>query len=540
MRNEIRDAVVTEVNSRVLAACLQQADMPGGMPLDVLVNDTLFHEKKRLELHKSAQERGADLAFWDGVKGRLGRAGEAELRRILEGVISRFTAEILGNFSPRVYALSTGVLPRALPLLLNGFSPRRLMERGIPELADSIILRGRVDALRRCQELGTVILTPTHLSNLDSVVVGWALYALGLPPFTYGAGLNLFSNPMLSFFMRNLGAYRVDRTKKAPLYKDILKEYSTVTLEMGQSQLFFPGGTRSRSGLVEDKLKLGLLSCGLRAYINNLARRKARPRVFVVPCTLSFHLTLEASTLINDHLRLVGKSRYIIDDDESAKPREIARFARNLLALESRIVVSIADPLDVFGNRVDGEGESIDNRGRRVDISRYVLDAQGKPAPSPQRDRVYVRDCGDAIGRAFREHNVPLTTHVTAFTLFEILRASHLDMDLYRLLRTAGDGSGVTMGLLADRVRRVSGAIRALADEGRIQVAPTIARGNPSEIINDALSHFGSYHRQPVMARRGDRVFAENMNLLLYYRNRLDGYGLEPYATTESGAEAAA
>ena len=540
MRNEIRDAVVTEVQSRVLAACLAQSEVPGGMPLDVVVNDTLYHEKKRLERYKKAPNWAVDLAFWDEVKGRLGRAGESELRRLLDRIIRRFTTEVLGNFNPRVYDLSTKVLPRALPLLLNAFSPRKLLDRGgLPELSDSIILQGRIDALRRCQEMGTVILTPTHLSNLDSVVVGWALFAAGLPPFTYGAGLNLFNNPVLSFFMRNLGAYRVDRTKVSPLYKDILKEYSTVTLEMGQSQLFFPGGTRARSGLIEQKLKLGLLSCGLRAYINNLARRKARPRIFVVPCTLSFHLVLEASTLIEDHLRLVGKSRYIITDDESARAKEILRFVRNLVALDSKIVMSFGDPLDPFGNKVDDEGESIDSRGRRVDISRYVLDADGNPAASPQRDRVYTRACGDSIARAFRAHNVPLSTHITAFTLFEILRDEHRDMDLYRLLRTAGDGSGVEMAVLGDRVRRVATAIRGLSDQGRIQLAPAVARGNPAEIIADALSHFGSYHRQPVMQRRGDRVFAENMNLLLYYRNRLEGYGLEGAATGAEHAEVA-
>lgn len=56
----------------------------------------------------------------------------------------------------------------------------------------------------------TMIYVPTHLSNLDSPVFAYALESAGLPPVTYGAGKNLFTNPVLSFFMRNLGAYRVD------------------------------------------------------------------------------------------------------------------------------------------------------------------------------------------------------------------------------------------------------------------------------------------------------------------------------------------
>ena len=48
-----------------------------------------------------------------------------------------------------------------------------------------------------------------------------------------------------------------------------------------------------------------------------------------------------------------------------------------------------------------------------------------------------------------------------------------------------------------------------------------------TEVIADALRHFGVYHSRPAAVRRGDRVFADEMNLLYYYRNRLHGYGIE-------------
>ena len=393
---------MVEVTSRILEACLQQAQSPSGMALDVLVNDTLYHEKKRLETHPDGVGWASDIEFWDSVKGRLGRAGDEETRALLGRIIDRFVREVVGHFEPWVYGISTRVVPRALPLVFNAVSPIRLLSNGIPELQDSVHISGDLEAIKRCHEQGTVILAPTHVSNIDSVVLGWALYALGLPPFTYGAGLNLFANPLLSFFIRNLGAYRVDRRKSAPLYKDALKEYATVTMEKGQHQLFFAGGTRSRSGRVEDKLKLGLLGCGLRAYINNLRYRRLRPKIFVVPCNLNFHLVLEAETLIEDHLQLVGKSNYIITDDESSRPRQVARFLHNALALDSCIHLHVGAPLDPFGNRVDESGESLDPRGRHVDITRYVTDNEGQVEHYPQRDRVYVQQAGDAVARALR------------------------------------------------------------------------------------------------------------------------------------------
>ena len=42
----------------------------------------------------------------------------------------------------------------------------------------------------------------------------------------------------------------------------------------------------------------------------------------------------------------------------------------------------------------------------------------------------------------------------------------------------------------------------------------------------EALAHLKSYHRTPALIRKGDRLFHTDRNLLLYYQNRLDGFGL--------------
>ncbi len=529
MQNALRDAAMVEVQSRVLEACITQSHLPSGMALDVLVNDTLFHERKRLENDRKSPNWTADVAFWDGVKHRLGRASDEEVRDILKSVIGRFTDEIRGNFSPLLYGVATKVLPRALPMLFNAMSPKRLLSRGLPDIGETIRLVGEIDALRKVTERGTVILTPTHSSNLDSPVIGWAIYAMGLPPFTYGAGLNLFSNPVMSLFMRNLGAYRVDRGKTAPLYKDVLKEYATVSLELGQPNLFFPAGTRVRSGRIEQKLKLGLLSSGLRAYVNNLEKRAARPNIYIVPCTLNHHLVLEAESLIEDHLQREGKARYIILDDESSRPRKIAGFLQNLVSLDARITVRIGEPIDPFGHRVDPDtGRSVDRHGRDIDITRYVTDRQGQPVHLPQRDRVYTQEAGEAIAASFMRHNVVVTTQLVAFTLWEMLRLRHRGLDMYRLLRAGDEGTGTAMVTLVDRVLRVSEALAERAKRGELHLEGGVVKeGDAAEIVQQALRHFGTYHSQPVLTRRGDRVFCLDMKLLYFYSNRLRGYGLE-------------
>ncbi|MFO0006916.1 MAG: 1-acyl-sn-glycerol-3-phosphate acyltransferase, partial [bacterium] len=109
-----------------------------------------------------------------------------------------------------------------LTRLLTAASPTDLLT-GRFDPASRIRVQGEVELLARLGAKHTLVLAPTHLSNLDSPLLGYALYAAGLPPVIYGAGLNLFSNPAMAFFMRRLGAYTVDRRKKHELYKDVLK-----------------------------------------------------------------------------------------------------------------------------------------------------------------------------------------------------------------------------------------------------------------------------------------------------------------------------
>src|SRR5690606_3164405 len=166
----------------------------------------------------------------------------------------------------------------------------------------------------------------------------------------------------ISFFMHNLGAYRVDRRLKFALYKDVLKEYSTVLLERGFHSLFFPGGTRNRSNRVEDHLKLGLLGTGLAAYRNSLRAGAPSRRIYVVPATINYRLVLEAETLIEDYLEETGRSRYIIEDDEFSRLGRILEFVRKILVHEGAVVMRLGRPLDPFGNTVDDRGESLDHR----------------------------------------------------------------------------------------------------------------------------------------------------------------------------------
>lgn len=523
MRPQDRERVLTEVQSRIVESIVQS-----GRPLEELLADSIYMERRRLKDEKVSRAQREDATFWSDVQRRLGRAGDRELRQLLAQVVQRYAQEICGNFDERVYRFATRVGPTALGVLLNGVSPLRLITRmrDLPTLDDAIVVQGEVEHLRRLHELGTVILAPTHVSNMDSPVLGFSVYRLGLPPVLYGAGLNLFQNPMMGFFMHNLGAYTVDRRKKDPLYKRVLKEYAGLTLEMGYDNLFFPGGTRSRSGAIERHLKLGLMGASISAYVNNLRRKSQRPNIYIVPATLSFQLVLEAETLIDDFLKEVGKSRYIITDDEFSEPRTVFQFANQLLGLDSPIYLTISRGMDPFGNPVNDEGVSLDPKGRPIDIRGYVM-TEGEPAIVPQRDQEYTREVGERVADAFVRDNVIQSTHVLARAVMTLLRLRNRHIDLMRLLRVGGEREDMGLRDVYQEVERLLGELRDLEARGGIRLGGALRSSAPEDVVADGLRHFDSFHSQPACQRRGDRLFVRDRNLLFYYQNRLEGYRLD-------------
>jgi len=120
---------------------------------------------------------------------------------------------------------------------------------------------------------------------------------------------------------------------------------------------------------------------------------------------------------------------------------------------------------------------------------------------------------------------VLMSTHVVARALFGLLRRRNPEQDLYRLLHTGGDAPSFGMAEVHAETERVIAAVRRCARPPRL--SEKLLGGDIQEIVADALRHFAIYHTRPAAKRSGDRVFHEDRNLLFYYGNRLDGYGLD-------------
>jgi glycerol-3-phosphate O-acyltransferase len=514
--NRERNSIIAEVERRVLAGRLDAAGAGGDASIEYVLNDVAFQEIRRLERGPASEGEKKRLPEWRDLARRLGTMSDDERRRRLSEQVGRYARDIAGSFSMRVFRFATSLLPSLLSGIL---APASLLQgvRHVGDLSGKVIVDGPTDHIRACADRGTLVVVPTHSSNMDSVVIGWSMHRAGLPPVTYGAGKNLFTNPLISYFMHNLGAYRVDRRLGNLLYKDVLKAYSTVLLERGFHSLFFPGGTRSRSGSVEKRVKLGLLGTALNAYADNLRRGEVQRRIYVIPATINYGIVLEAETLIDDFLAEEGKHRYIIEDDEFSRLGRVLDFTRRILSMEGALHIRYGAPLDLFGNKVDEAGDSHDARGRLVDPATYMIGPDGQVAADPQRDAEYTKSLGDEIVREFRRLTVFMPTHLVARAIFDRVAKATGTRDVYMMLRTY-EGTEIPAADVCADLLRIRDTLAQRPGMG--ELPERFQRMRPSDMLDDALLMFRGYHTRPVVEKQGERLLVRDMRLVYYYQNR--------------------
>ncbi len=501
---------------------------------------TLYREKLRIKQNPWAVDPDDEKEFWGKVKSSLVQlSAEGSLTKtqkkkkyleILDDISMRYSEEIASNFIHSHYKVTRRIVTFGFSRLLNAARVKgfRSIFSNQFSLQDKIQIVGETDQIRELASKGTIVMVPTHFSNLDSILIGWIISVLGLPPFIYGAGLNLFNISIFAYFMNALGAYKVDRRKKNLVYLETLKTYSSEALQFGVHSLFFPGGTRSRSGMIEKKLKLGLLSTAVEAQRANFERGEddVSGKIFIVPVTINYHFVLEAPILIQEHLSMTGQERYYKESDEFSTSYKISKFLVKFFTKGSDISVSIGKALDVLGNYVDNDGNSIDRNGRKIDTKDYFL-YNGKVTVDAQREEEYTYHLGKRIVEEFHKINRVFSSHLVAFTAFQMIKRENKKMDLYNLLRLPEEDVVIIYQGFKEECQKVLNKIHELEADSKVQIAPHMKMDIDS-IIDHGFANLGMYHaKRPLIKNSMGNIETQDLNLLYYYHNRLHGYDLE-------------
>ncbi len=531
--SEDRTAFVEELNEHTLKRIQIR-------PTDVvsdLIAKTVYRERIRIKEEPWKVDPPDERQFWRKIRKYLVRdaldkdqeAAKAANEDILRRIIGRYSEEIVGTFKIKTFLFARKFLTLFFNRLLNTAAGRNLRRfwGSKYRLYDRLKVKGHTDSIRALMKKGTVVVVPTHSSNLDSILIGYAMDSiLGLPSFSYGAGLNLYNTGYTAYYMNRLGAYRVDRRKKNPIYLETLKMMSNLSIQRGTNSLFFPGGTRERSGRLESKLKLGLLGTVVEAQRANCQKGK-NEKIFVVPVILSYHFVLEAQFLIEQHLKRTGKEQYLQLRDASYSRRKIFKFIWKLFSQSSDLTLSFGKPLDVLGNFVDEEGVSYDRHGNVIDIEDYFRNSSGEILQDLQRESEYTHILANRIVDRYHKDNIVLSSHLVAYAVFNILLYSNNDLDIFGVLRLPREDYVFKIELVTQVVEQLRESLYDFESKGRIKLSEEI-RWPIEKLIKHGVRNLGIFHvRKPLSFNKTGDIISEDFNLLYFYHNRLDNYKLK-------------
>jgi glycerol-3-phosphate O-acyltransferase len=492
-----------------------------------------YQEIIRLKKNPWQSDKPSELEFWKMKKKEIISISsieneserKEELGKQLNEIMDLYANEIVANFDPSKHNIARKIIPIVFARLLNAF-PGKLYKLFTPSksLYEKLQLNGEIEQIRKLSTQGTLVFVPTHFSNLDSPTIGIAIDGIGLPAVTYGAGINLFTIKLLSNFMNNLGSYKVDRRRRNEVYLNLLKNYSTLGLTRGVHSLFFPGGTRSRSGAIEDKLKLGLLGTAVESQQINLSRN-TKEKIFIVPVVLNYHFVMEASKLINEHLKAEGKENYL-NEDEFKNSFKIIKFIYKFFTATPKMIISFGKPIDVLGNKVNENGESFNDINQKVQIEDYFI-TENKLTDNKQRNRIYTERLADKITSAFKENNIVFTSHIVAFVAFEMIKKRHQELNIYEMIRLPKEETEIDYNTFEKEVKKMKELLLELKLNNKIKLSDEVYESTRF-IINNGIKFLGTYHPEPILKKsKKDTILISDMKLLYFYHNRTSGYNLE-------------
>ncbi len=511
---------------------LDQLVSAHGQSLHDLISKTAYMENQRMKLTPWKVDPPDEKAYWKSISGELDASisredkYEVELQ-LLKKVINRYNQEIVGHFMPKTFLFSRIFLTSFFKRIFNRYFAKGVWRWGSKKhLQEKIKVKGNIPLIRTLFEKGTVVVLPTHYSNLDSIMVGYAIDAnVGLPSFSYGAGLNLYNVEIVAYFINRLGAFRVDRRKKNPIYLECLKSMTGYSIIEGVNCLFFPGGTRSRSGQTEDKLKLGLISSVIDAQRRHIENSEDK-KVFIVPLNIGYHFVLEAGHLIDQHLQIIGKDKYKRVRNNGPSLKNIFKFLKDIYSKSSEVYMSFGEPMDVFGNKVDEAGISYDKFGHVVDLKDYFT-FDGQLVSNNQREGVYARILGDSVIGSYKKFNVILSSNVMAFVAFHLIYQEFKESGLIHLVNQREKVFNLDYVTFEEKVTQLVQHIQRLADKGTLTISEESWHNVP-DLIREGLSKLGIYHASDVLRRnKAGLLYCEDIRLLYFYHNRLINYGFE-------------
>ena len=142
--------------------------------------------------------------------------------------------------------------------------------------------RAELERIKALSQQHPVVFMPSHKSNLDHLVLQYALHENGHPPNHTAGGINMNFFP-LGPIVRRSGVFFIRRSfKDDPVYKFVLQHYIDYLVEKRFSLEWYIEGGRSRSG------KLLPPRFGLLAYVVDAYLRGKADDLHLIPVSIAY------------------------------------------------------------------------------------------------------------------------------------------------------------------------------------------------------------------------------------------------------------
>lgn len=261
--------------------CYENADSPTAV-LARKVRSALHHHLARetravFGPPAKSTERLIEETLRDRTLKKSLEEAAAEKSRSIESVTreaKRNLNAIAARYSPSVVAVASPVLDWVFNRIYDGIE---VDEAGL-------------ERAMKAAATAPVVLTPSHKSHVDYLVMSYVLWYRGYSVPLVAAGANLSFFP-LGVFLRRGGAFFLRRTFKGdPVYTASFKAYIKKLVHDGIHHEFFPEGGRSRNGKLLQP-KLGMFSWQVDAVLEG-----ARDDLLYVPVAIDYEKVVESSS----------------------------------------------------------------------------------------------------------------------------------------------------------------------------------------------------------------------------------------------------
>ncbi len=188
-------------------------------------------------------------------------------RREVERNASRYLREIAATHSPFVIDLAAHLIHL---LYTQGYGESLYYDHE------------ELERIKSLSQRYPVVFLPSHKSNLDHLVLQYALHQQGHPPNHTAGGINMNFFPV-GPIVRRSGVFFIRRSfKDNPVYKFVLHAYIDFLIEKRFSLEWYIEGGRSRSG------KLLPPRFGMLAYVVDSFRRGKAEDVMLIPTSIAY------------------------------------------------------------------------------------------------------------------------------------------------------------------------------------------------------------------------------------------------------------